>query len=86
MNFASCQPFIQWLIAFFFSALLGSIAFYLMHRFAPEAGGSGIPEIEGALDDVRPVRWRRVLPVKFFGGTCALSSEMILGEKVRLCR
>lgn len=75
------SPSFRWLIAFFFSALLGSIAFYLMHRFAPEAGGSGIPEIEGALDDVRPVRWRRVLPVKFIGGTCALSSEMILGRE-----
>ncbi|WP_320153766.1 H(+)/Cl(-) exchange transporter ClcA [uncultured Tolumonas sp.] len=67
--------------AFLCSAVLGGIAFYLMHRFAPEAGGSGIPEIEGALDDVRPVRWKRVLPVKFFGGTCALSSEMILGRE-----
>ena len=69
------------LVAFGFSALLGAIAFYLMHRFAPEATGSGIPEIEGALDDVRPVRWRRVLPVKFFGGSCALGSGMILGRE-----
>ena len=75
------DPSIQWLPAFFCSAVLGGIAFYLMHRFAPEAGGSGIPEIEGALDDVRPVRWRRVIPVKFFGGTCALSSGMILGRE-----
>jgi Chloride channel protein EriC len=72
---------IKWLPAFICSAVLGGIAFYLMHRFAPEAGGSGIPEIEGALDDIRPVRWQRVLPVKFFGGTCALSSEMILGRE-----
>lgn len=71
----------RFVAAFFCSALLGGIAFYLMHRFAPEAGGSGIPEIEGALDDIRPVRWKRVLPVKFLGGTCALSSEMILGRE-----
>ena len=71
----------RWIVAFLCSATLGGIAFYLMHRFAPEAGGSGIPEIEGALDDVRPVRWKRVLPVKFLGGTCALSSEMILGRE-----
>ncbi|WP_413228432.1 H(+)/Cl(-) exchange transporter ClcA [Aeromonas caviae] len=70
-----------WLAAFASSALLGAIAFYLMHRFAPEAAGSGIPEIEGALEDLRPVRWQRVLPVKFFGGSCALSSGMILGRE-----
>lgn len=75
------SPATQWISAFICSAVLGGIAFYLMHKFAPEAGGSGIPEIEGALDDIRPVRWKRVLPVKFFGGTCALSSEMILGRE-----
>ena len=71
----------HWLLAFVCSALLGAIAFYLMHRFAPETAGSGIPEIEGALEELRPVRWRRVLPVKFFGGSCALSSGMILGRE-----
>lgn len=70
-----------WIMAFIISALLGGVAYYLMHRFAPEAGGSGIPEIEGALDDIRPVRWQRVLPVKFFGGTCSLGSDMILGRE-----
>lgn len=70
-----------WIMAFLISAVLGGIAFYLMHRFAPEAGGSGIPEIEGAMDEIRPVRWKRVLPVKFFGGTCSLSSDMILGRE-----
>ena len=53
-----------WVAAFGISALLGGVAMYLTHRFAPEAGGSGIPEIEGALDDLRPVRWWRVLPVR----------------------
>lgn len=75
------DSFFQYAAAFLCSAILGGIAFYLTHRFAPEAGGSGIPEIEGALDDVRPVRWKRVLPVKFFGGTCALGSDMILGRE-----
>lgn len=71
----------RWIPAFLISGVLGMIAFYLMHHFAPEAGGSGIPEIEGALDDIRPVRWKRVLPVKFFGGTCSLGSGMILGRE-----
>jgi len=44
-------------------ALFVAITLWMVRRFAPEAGGSGIQEIEGALEGIRPVRWRRVLPV-----------------------
>ncbi|TYR90564.1 chloride channel protein, partial [Serratia marcescens] len=57
-----------WPLAFILSAALAALGYYLVRRFAPEAGGSGIPEIEGALEELRPVRWWRVIPVKFIGG------------------
>lgn len=68
-------------LSFLISFVLAYFSYWLVFKFAPEASGSGIPEIEGALDDIRPVRWWRVLPVKFLGGIAALGSGMVLGRE-----
>ncbi len=70
-----------WPTAFIVSAGLAMVGYWLVRRFAPEAGGSGIPEIEGALEEMRPVRWWRVLPVKFIGGMGTLGGGMVLGRE-----
>ncbi|MBX9331876.1 H(+)/Cl(-) exchange transporter ClcA, partial [Serratia marcescens] len=70
-----------WPLAFILSAALAALGYYLVRRFAPEAGGSGIPEIEGALEELRPVRWWRVIPVKFIGGMGTLGAGMVLGRE-----
>ncbi|WOE31212.1 MULTISPECIES: H(+)/Cl(-) exchange transporter ClcA [unclassified Acinetobacter] len=68
-------------LTFIITAAMGAVSYYLVKRYAPESAGSGIPEVEGALLDLRPVRWWRVLPVKFFGGLAALGSGMVLGRE-----
>ncbi|EDU9328406.1 ClC family H(+)/Cl(-) exchange transporter, partial [Salmonella enterica subsp. enterica] len=75
------HAFLLWPLAFILSGLLAMVGYFLVRKFAPEAGGSGIPEIEGALEELRPVRWWRVLPVKFIGGMGTLGAGMVLGRE-----
>lgn len=63
------------------SLTLVFLAWYLVTRFAPEAAGSGVQEIEGALLHERPVYWKRLIPVKFIGAVMAISSKMVLGRE-----
>ncbi|MCC5792978.1 MAG: H(+)/Cl(-) exchange transporter ClcA [Legionellaceae bacterium] len=69
------------LTAALLSMLMVFIAWLMVHCIAPEAAGSGVQEIEGALVQERPIFWRRLLPVKFIAGVLAISAKMVLGRE-----
>jgi len=71
----------NWVMPVLFSVISIGLALFLVKRFAPEAGGSGIQEIEGALDKTRKIRWQRILPVKFFASILSLGSGLLLGRE-----
>lgn len=80
VNFAA-QHHIGALVSTGSSMLMVFLAWLGVRYIAPDAAGSGVQEIEGALLHKRTVNWRRLLPVKFVGGVLALSAKMVAGRE-----
>ncbi len=69
------------LVSVLVTMMLVFIAWLMVRFIAPDAAGSGVPQIEGALLHDTPMIWQRLLPVKFFGGVIAIGSNMVLGRE-----
>ena len=59
----------------------GSLAVWLVRRFAPHAGGSGIPQVKLVLAREMAPEWKRLLPVKFIGGVLGIGGGLALGRE-----
>jgi CIC family chloride channel protein len=60
---------------------LGCLAAWSTGKFAPEAGGSGIPHIKAVLLHIRTIRPIRLIVVKVGAGLLALAAGMSLGRE-----
>jgi H+/Cl- antiporter ClcA len=58
-----------------------AISAWLVRRFPPDASGSGIPQVEAALNGDLAGAPPRLLPVKFFGGLLAIGAGAALGRE-----
>jgi chloride channel protein, CIC family len=81
ITWAQSLPILGWIFPFLFTLLGAVIAVGITRRYAPEASGSGIPHLEAVLHRLRQLEWKRVLPVKFFGGIIAIGSGLALGRE-----
>ncbi len=75
------MPAWGWLFPVLFTLIGAVTSVALTRRFAPEASGSGIPHLEAVLHRFRKLDWRRLLPVKFFGGILAVGGGLALGRE-----
>ncbi|RUR15717.1 H(+)/Cl(-) exchange transporter ClcA [Legionella sp. km535] len=71
----------QGIISALVTMVMVLVAFLMVKHIAPEASGSGVPEIEGTLLHVRPIFWKRLIPVKFIGGVLSISANMVMGRE-----
>lgn len=74
-------PTLGWIFPVLFTMLGAGISVTITRRYAPESSGSGIPHLEAVLHRFRKLEWKRVLPVKFFGGIIAIGSGLALGRE-----
>ncbi|CAM2986817.1 H(+)/Cl(-) exchange transporter ClcA [Legionella worsleiensis] len=80
-GFISTTALPEGLISALVTMIMVLAAFLLVRHFAPEAAGSGVQEIEGTLLHVRPIFWKRLIPVKFIGGVLSISAHMVMGRE-----
>jgi chloride channel protein, CIC family len=75
------HPALGWIVVLSFCAAGVGISISLVRRFAPDASGSGIPQLKAVLHGMRGMVWQRILIVKFIGGLSGIGAGLALGRE-----
>ena len=81
LAFSRSHEFYYWSLPAFFFGLSIAIVVFVTLKFAPDAGGSGIPHLKGYLEGLLAFRPWRILVVKFIGGVIGIGSGLALGRE-----
>ena len=81
IDWAHAENFVGLLLVIAICAAATGIAAWLVHRYSPQATGSGIPHVEAVLSGELPQAPYRLIPVKFVGGVLAIGSGLALGRE-----
>ncbi|QIV93857.1 H(+)/Cl(-) exchange transporter ClcA [Allofrancisella frigidaquae] len=79
-GYCGANIYLQIAVSIVITTAMVILSLYLIRKFATEAGGSGIQEVEGALKGCRKLR-KRVAPVKFLSGLLSLGSGLSVGKE-----
>ena len=79
-NTSTDNIIIKIIISIIISIFLIIMSLLITKKVSPETKGSGIPQIEGAMEHKMPILWKRSLPTKFITGVLSLSSGLVIGK------
>ena len=81
LAFSRSHEFYYWPLPALLFGLSIAIVVFVTLKFAPDAGGSGIPHLKGYLEGILAFRPWRILVVKFIGGVIGIGSGLALGRE-----
>jgi CIC family chloride channel protein len=61
--------------------VIGCLIGLSVKHISPDAPGSGIPHIKAVLLNLRQLKWKSLLPVKFIGGALGIGAGLSLGRE-----
>lgn len=77
----SPHPLAQWVVMLLGCSTLAGLAAWMTQTYAPEAAGSGIPNVKAVVLGMIPFPWFRILVMKFVGGCVGLAAGLSMGRE-----